>query len=363
MCRWLNPDPIGQKGGLNLYEFVQSNPINLIDPNGESPKKKPSINPNSFSTASTRLKIGSSFKTRQIHTEKRGKAKYWGSYMPLSKTAYKSAQYWADLYVEGQVSGGIKGNLKKTFALVLGPFASLWIPENSIGTTLTLGTLGLGAAAQAGRLGRFSTPTLYGLGIWGSFESGNQIGMAITGRSMSGKRLSFTSRVLNGIFGSLGILMLGVGKFRSSRNNSNLPSPKVRINLLNTKVKGKIKPINGKVNVGGVNETPDWTNLNPNLTSRQDLSNVKNLVRGRAENIGSIFQKGSVKEMMSSKLPESVNVEKFAKGAFQVMAKGGKFELNFFPWTKNYIERAKKAFTNAGFKNVRFDGIMISGNK
>ncbi|MCG8574138.1 MAG: RHS repeat-associated core domain-containing protein, partial [Flavobacteriales bacterium] len=38
MCRWLNPDPIGQKGGLNLYEFVQSNPINLIDPNGESSK-------------------------------------------------------------------------------------------------------------------------------------------------------------------------------------------------------------------------------------------------------------------------------------------------------------------------------------
>jgi RHS repeat-associated protein len=37
MCRWLNPDPIGQKGGLNLYEFVQSNPINLIDPNGEAP--------------------------------------------------------------------------------------------------------------------------------------------------------------------------------------------------------------------------------------------------------------------------------------------------------------------------------------
>jgi RHS repeat-associated protein len=32
--RWLSRDPIGEKGGLNLYEFVHNNPISLFDPDG-----------------------------------------------------------------------------------------------------------------------------------------------------------------------------------------------------------------------------------------------------------------------------------------------------------------------------------------
>ncbi len=32
--RWLSPDPIGPEDGLNLYQFVQNNPVNLVDPNG-----------------------------------------------------------------------------------------------------------------------------------------------------------------------------------------------------------------------------------------------------------------------------------------------------------------------------------------
>jgi RHS repeat-associated protein len=33
--RWLNRDPLGEQGGVNLYNFVGSAPINLIDPHGE----------------------------------------------------------------------------------------------------------------------------------------------------------------------------------------------------------------------------------------------------------------------------------------------------------------------------------------
>jgi RHS repeat-associated protein len=33
-ARWLTPDPIGEAGGLNLYEYCLGNPINGIDPMG-----------------------------------------------------------------------------------------------------------------------------------------------------------------------------------------------------------------------------------------------------------------------------------------------------------------------------------------
>jgi RHS repeat-associated protein len=32
--RWLNRDPIGERGGLNLYEYVYNDPVKYIDPNG-----------------------------------------------------------------------------------------------------------------------------------------------------------------------------------------------------------------------------------------------------------------------------------------------------------------------------------------
>ena len=33
--RWLSRDPIGYEGGYNLYEYVESNPVKFVDPDGE----------------------------------------------------------------------------------------------------------------------------------------------------------------------------------------------------------------------------------------------------------------------------------------------------------------------------------------
>ena len=43
--RWPNQDPIGERGGANLYGFVRNNPANLIDSDGRAPMGWPVVSP------------------------------------------------------------------------------------------------------------------------------------------------------------------------------------------------------------------------------------------------------------------------------------------------------------------------------
>ena len=41
--RWLNPDPLGEAGGINLFGFVSNDPLTRIDPFGESDENRPPV--------------------------------------------------------------------------------------------------------------------------------------------------------------------------------------------------------------------------------------------------------------------------------------------------------------------------------
>jgi hypothetical protein len=122
-------------------------------------------------------------------------------------------------------------------------------------------------------------------------------------------------------------------------------------------VVGKIRPVGGRVNVGGGFETPHYTNLNPMKPgSGGPQSGIPNLVKGGMEEMDQLFESGSVEEMVSSKLRfVDVNWDAGTRAAAKVMRPGGKVEMNV--WCEA-SERAllKSAFERAGFKNVTVTG-------
>ena len=38
LSRWINRDPIGENGGVNLYAYVENSPVGSTDPEGLAPK-------------------------------------------------------------------------------------------------------------------------------------------------------------------------------------------------------------------------------------------------------------------------------------------------------------------------------------
>jgi len=129
---------------------------------------------------------------------------------------------------------------------------------------------------------------------------------------------------------------------------SNLPPPP----------KPKIKPFNGQVSVGGGFENKSGSNLNPiNPNSGGPSKGIPNHVRGGMEDMGNLFEKGSVEKMISSRLRYGdVNWQQGTRAAAGAMKPGGKVAMNI--WCQGAAEQRalKTHFEAAGFKNVKIMG-------
>jgi Domain of unknown function (DUF4157) len=137
----------------------------------------------------------------------------------------------------------------------------------------------------------------------------------------------------------------------------------------------KIRPVNGRINVGGGHEagSQNATNLNPIVTGTGGPgpnAQIPNHVRAGFEQIDEVFEAGSANQIYSSRLPyHTVNWTQSANGASKVMASGGQLHLNVWTRTAQEVKAIIDAFTKAGFRNVRNEtgligpGTVITGIK
>lgn len=114
------------------------------------------------------------------------------------------------------------------------------------------------------------------------------------------------------------------------------------------------------VNVGGeaaaheVRVWPHAINLNP----APRVSGVPNLVKARGEQIGSLFNAGSVDKVVASKIPTSVDPLQLANGSVHVLKSGGTIEINLFgtgvkAWGEKFVDALIKSGISRGrIKNV-----------
>jgi len=124
----------------------------------------------------------------------------------------------------------------------------------------------------------------------------------------------------------------------------------------------RIRPLNGKVNVGGCGgprEPADVTNLNPiNPNSGGQSSGIPNHVKAGFEEIGEIFEPASATDVVSYRLRyiDITDWKRAAEGTAKVMRPGGKLFLNIWTQTAAEAETAASAFRRAGFKDVKVVG-------
>jgi hypothetical protein len=120
------------------------------------------------------------------------------------------------------------------------------------------------------------------------------------------------------------------------------------------------------VNIGGAgarHEPQGAINVNPQVpgTERKD---IPNLVKAKGEQIGDLFDPGTVDEVVGYRLPPIINWAEVAPGAFKVLKPGGRFEVSFQGAHANAAKVCADVLRAAGFQDVEvISGTMIRARK
>jgi uncharacterized protein DUF4157 len=137
----------------------------------------------------------------------------------------------------------------------------------------------------------------------------------------------------------------------------------------------RVAPVNGRINVGGGFEAGAEQSSNlqpfvPNVGGPPAGSNVPNLVPGRFEQIGDLFEPNSANLLYSNRLTAHTvtNWNQAAAGSYTVVAPGGRVSLNVVTTEQAELTTIRDAFRAAGFRDVTVQGgvgygTMVSGVK
>jgi hypothetical protein len=123
---------------------------------------------------------------------------------------------------------------------------------------------------------------------------------------------------------------------------------------------GGLRPVNGRINVGGGLESgaAEASNLNPIVQGTGGPTRgIPNHVRAGFEQIADVFEPGSAELVLSNRLPfHTVNWARAARGAYTVLAPGGRLSLNVWTRSAAEVRTILSAFSDAGFRSVTSSG-------
>ncbi len=360
LARWSAADPIKINGGINVYEYAASNPIILSDPSGNAPVSNHDdtlLNDRLDTKPEPYLVLPIEQKMQQLPLDTFVSASYHPSYMHPGDTR-GAWSTWVQLeYHDGRT---MDFNLKDIDGAI----------SQDITAELLNPTLGPSSIMFPRKINQSTAPRLWKIKetIFRAIED------------------DFTDFVAHDAapviltIATLGVIPIapmsgGRGrppnfKTRSGSRTDMPDPPPARTDTPDLPpVRGGVPPrtpINplpgtqGRVNVGGAGEAAGYTNLNPNLTSAR--SGIPNHVYGMAEDMGEIFNPGSVTEMIANRLPPNfINLDQWAAGAHVAMRPGGRFTINMHGSHQANINAAT-AFRNAGFRNVQVQhGVIVTG--
>jgi RHS repeat-associated protein len=314
MGRWCSCDKTGSSNESNSYQFVRGGPTNYFDPNGLESE----VGVNEHAGPEIRFFIGY---TEGMKENAIDLIKEVGNFGVDIFTGLMVQAVGDDLTKDEWASGkGYRSSLSRIWAM------------RSVDPIMT---------------GIAQLPQSWDNAFLESFEAGSRGDWESSGRAFS--RPAFDIILLTDAIACLGKSAVSASRWLYAR--SSYGQMALALSEEAAIPAKMVYPLNGRVNIGGGFETPGrWTNLQPYLPGGPERG-VPNAIRALAEEMGEVLVPGSVTEMISSRLPSTIDLQAWAKGAYKAMQPGATFKLNFYE--PSFHTRVAEVFAEQGFKNVQ----------